>query len=846
VTTTWYNGVTTARLECSDTAGCDAGTYRFSIFYDPVTPPTTCPSTYAEYPITPVLGSPPDTIDVPTHVWICGAAKDMNGNTGYTLTPVQFLVDKVPPVVDVSVVPTVWTNSPPAVTLSCTDDNSTCNPATDIIYDFSTNPGACTGTGNPNPGASFTPTDYGWVCGEAKDMATNIGRSIPREVKYDKFAPIATLASTPFPFVPQFFDLDWTATDLAHPIANSGVDSYTIVYMFVNIDGQPMNAWQILEQANILPTTATSGTINIDVNTWRAGFLLTELEGKNMSFRITVTDDAGNSFTIPEWFNVTLDFTAATCGIASFKDNGGYYGWSLTNPWINETDGDYQVAWWAGDDSGIASYTVTSYDVNDNIEYPVDSDPGTQSGCVNSSLMNATCNQLYWGSYDEVQFWCSATDRAGNPGSDSASLPVRVDEFIPSTTLVAFDPWSGPQKPYWYVDEADCADGCLNLSWTITNEPPDASGVLCTNITYATEKPPGTPVGNLLPVSSPDSPPPLAPPDCLLNADTYFGDDEGMNLSAVGDVDTGQETAYTFLTNAWDFALNMEVMPATLGDGENQVEITKIDTRIPFVNITAIDEKGNVLDNGALPQDSNWVNPIVYAHDNPSGIDKIKITVRKVENDVFVEETLDCTPFGIPDTYEVCAMNISVDPAVESVNLRANATDFAGNYNLSEIVYLGPHSLLEFDVNELFLIMGSSHVANLFVRNVQPIVIAKTSVELSNYPLAGFTGGEGEVGTDFYIYPNRTVLEVYNLNPNEERTFPVEIFSVDPETEGPLILYANGTNDRTDAYGVIDSDYINIFIGYPLSFSGWSDWAVMLFFLLAVGIFFTRVAGRIE
>ena len=84
----WQNSDATANVSCTDVhSGCDATTYKLKTY---TSNPCTCSTNYADYTLT-----SPQTIS--SHLWVCGAAKDVAGNTGFS-SPVEFKVDKEKPV----------------------------------------------------------------------------------------------------------------------------------------------------------------------------------------------------------------------------------------------------------------------------------------------------------------------------------------------------------------------------------------------------------------------------------------------------------------------------------------------------------------------------------------------------------------------------------------------------------------------------------------------------------------------------------------------------------------------------------------------------------------------------
>jgi hypothetical protein len=112
----WQNTDALADLTCSDTySGCDATTYRLKIYS---TDPGTCSTNYSDYDIA-IL-----PYAISSHSWVCGAAKDNSGNTGFS-SPVEFKVDKLAPTSTILSPgafpdPGNWQN-PPSFLVSVTD-----------------------------------------------------------------------------------------------------------------------------------------------------------------------------------------------------------------------------------------------------------------------------------------------------------------------------------------------------------------------------------------------------------------------------------------------------------------------------------------------------------------------------------------------------------------------------------------------------------------------------------------------------------------------------------------------------------------------------------------------------
>jgi hypothetical protein len=95
VTTAWQNTDAQASVSCNQPLGsCDANTYRILVYYS--SPPGTCPTDYNSYTL-----SSPQTIS--SHAWVCAAAKDTTGDAGFSPSPVEFLVEKIPPTGTISI-----------------------------------------------------------------------------------------------------------------------------------------------------------------------------------------------------------------------------------------------------------------------------------------------------------------------------------------------------------------------------------------------------------------------------------------------------------------------------------------------------------------------------------------------------------------------------------------------------------------------------------------------------------------------------------------------------------------------------------------------------------------------
>jgi|GEM_PF-3953911 len=106
----WRNTDVTAKVICEDEvggSGCNENSYKLEK-YDPIyeTIPDNCPIVCDEYNI-----GASEAVPVGSHQYICGTAKDHAGNEGFSDPPLEFLVDKIEPVIEILDPPTPSQNS---------------------------------------------------------------------------------------------------------------------------------------------------------------------------------------------------------------------------------------------------------------------------------------------------------------------------------------------------------------------------------------------------------------------------------------------------------------------------------------------------------------------------------------------------------------------------------------------------------------------------------------------------------------------------------------------------------------------------------------------------------------
>ncbi len=184
----WQNTDATASVSCSDPggSGCNAGSYRLVTY---ASNPGSCPSTYSSYTL-----ASPQTIS--SHRWVCAAARDNVGNTGFS-SPVEFRVDKTNPTASITGESTTWVNSDD-ITLSCSDSggsgcistkwyyfdsDGTCS-GSKSSYTFSTTSSVITVNTNRND----------WLCLWVEDSAGNYDTDVSSRLMVDTTDPSTSIS----------------------------------------------------------------------------------------------------------------------------------------------------------------------------------------------------------------------------------------------------------------------------------------------------------------------------------------------------------------------------------------------------------------------------------------------------------------------------------------------------------------------------------------------------------------------------------------------------------------------------------------------------------------------------
>lgn len=134
--TDWVSENQIANVGCTDNFECNLNSYKIQTY---TSDPKNCPGDYQSY----TLGVP---YTVTSHIWICGAAKDTNGNPGSS-SPVEFKVDRTPPVRSNGNPKGTVVIDNPALSLT-TNEDATCKFSTtpETIYESMTEEFSTTNT----------------------------------------------------------------------------------------------------------------------------------------------------------------------------------------------------------------------------------------------------------------------------------------------------------------------------------------------------------------------------------------------------------------------------------------------------------------------------------------------------------------------------------------------------------------------------------------------------------------------------------------------------------------------------------------------------------------------------
>jgi hypothetical protein len=840
VTAVWQAASATASVDCTDVSGsCLESTYRLYISSSEV---TDCPDQPGDYD-TYYTHTSPQTIT--SHVWVCGAAMDDGGNTGFS-TPVEFLVDLglydiesgirevricSVPQGDPACVPNTIISGPPyTVTFSTSMDK-------DVYYM------AVDNAGNPSEIGHF-------------NVRINKGTG-----------PIVMVTGMP---------QDWTnqeqtaGVDCYDPFTGGGcteTDSYAMIVYPADPGACPQDEAQytdpppqaINEQAWVCAKAHASGMWGFSDPTWftieteppsaslaplpdwtnstdiftyfSVQWMASDTGGsgiESIGLQYSILDKTSGTYLSPVWRDWTpfpTESGSRDFGPLSPLNPGGYNNhtflfrvnatdhagnampYSDTDPCVNtsidvvapvcsiEGLSQYQTSIsftltvnGAEGESGMENLTAEVMGPSDDTWVPILYKCLNETPIENAGSVDFTCTPGNDGTY---LFRCRGKDRAGNTGGWSGTASTIVDTTPPIVQITWPDfEWSNLED--------------LRIEWSGSDT---GTGIEHYNVSYYTTPWPG------------DSGGPWGIWNSFSSTTTEATFGQGGNPP----VNLAEGTTYFIRLNATDRAGN---------EGQSLVINVTIDRTSPGIAVTATDQNGNPLESEWIPvgMGVTLINVTSLVFDGVSGVENNTIDFT-VSGKSYEQGLLECGP-GPPSGFSVCSTADSSQGREDiaygeeaSVRYRVKAVDRAGNINWSRYYFTVSHPLANFGSSFYHIVLGETALMPILVRNIQnsPDDVA---VNLTGYQFAWF---EHECEpSECTISGDRRGLEALGLNPYEERTYHVRIMSSEP---GEYTLYLNASSSIDP--GLMDNHSLSINVGYPVYFPGLGPWAVILLLVLA-------------
>ncbi len=760
---------------------------------------------------------------------------------------VSLVADNTPPSITWNAPPSLFyrntgTNRDIAIDASVSDsgagvsNGANCNPKIDggtssftgsVVY--SSSAGKCMGTITLNAGG--LPEGSHTLTLDVPDNSTapNIGYSTARQLIVDNTPPQAWIYAQPdWPFgLPKWknassqgvvFPVIWGGTDANSP--TGGNLTFNVQFGVFDASGAQIVAW----------TDTGSSTGN---STLVFGPAPPNYEGKNISFRVEATDQAGNEMTYERWGTV-MDTIPPSCQmgepyvIASgnkFTRNGFWF-----------VNGRYNVPWEGTDSTtpgGIAS-GAASYDVN--IEpgtsgwQAIETVPYCNSTGLPPSPTSTACgigdNDYLYG------FSCRSIDAAGNIGPwSSVNISVKVDTQPPLSFFGLLHEWMGRNQSEWMGSEY------FNLSWNDNNDDYPGSGVRCffvrwSNSTTRANPDPAERWVNLTSAYNPDDPACLSPAMSSRyfefgNSNTLLKDNETYNFSIMSIDNIGNAELF----DSW----------ASGSEYSARVKNTTIDRYEPFLNSWVKDSSGKIIQPGYLDSSmTTYVNITSNASDNISGIYSNIIYLTIVQKSISsyisaASEQSDCVggewstpPYSGGN--RTCTVRIDYAEGT-SITYNAVATDRANNTNWTSGV-VTTHPLSNFLVHLVIMSLGSGVDIPAQVRNTEKTT-QNLTIGLEGFSMAAFIPSDQLV----LVEPCSSLGRCANitLSPGEERTIYVRLMA-NEITDGPVDLNLTAVSSS----GVLDNDTASIIIGYPADFPAFDAWWAVLLMMIFAGIVFYR------
>lgn len=506
------------------------------------------------------------------------------------------------------------------------------------------------------------------------------------------------------------------------------------------------------------------------------------LNNHTFHFLATATDLAGNVNT-SNVVRTTVDLEPPACTITPFPS--AYAKTPLTIAWTVQED-----------ESGVGSLGVWMQSINPpSPKFHINDLAPFFCNAIGPASTSTICTTLAEG---VLELTCAVNDTAGNVGPTSAPETVTIDLTPPQmgTFIQPAKPWANTVP--------------FILQWNVTDDAGSGfdSGIAFANVEWSDVSAAG-PWQNVTASGTFN----------LLTTAVSWGDDaidNGDPLKAsIAEGDTFWFRARGKDNVGWTGVFTAPPFNVT------------IDTIPPTITVVARDQTGAILTDPVLAGVVT-VNITSTATDAGSGIAVHRIWAQWTDNGIFVTSQ-DCGPS------EYCELVIPVGSKDEIVYW-AEATDVAGNKAETPQVVLATHPLANFVTEDVLLVLGSSAILDVQVRNLAPAKLDTLTLTLSGYQPAGFIaeGGEGDF-TDYTILAGGAGVQIENLQAGGRGTFKVQVISSDPEDSSDLNLTAVASS------GLTDKDVAHVSIGLPASFSGLTDWAILLLVALA-GLVYYRAS----
>jgi hypothetical protein len=265
---------------------------------------------------------------------------------------------------------------------------------------------------------------------------------------------------------------------------------------------------------------------------------------------------------------------------------------------------------------------------------------------------------------------------------------------------------------------------------------------------------------------------------------------------------------------------------------------TRIDTMAPNVtSLYAEDSFGNPVNNSNFAQVSH-VNITSEAEDPlpGSGIANHTLWVQWTREGIFMQP-YPCGPSSS------CSTGLLDVGGYDEIVFWSEVVDFAGNKFVSPARTLAAHQLANFVNHDISLVLGTSYVLEVQVRNLNSVPLSTVRLTISGYQPAGFVGGSGDF-SDFNISSDGTEANIMGLQAGGKGLLQVKALASGLGTEANLHLDSYG-EDSSGTLTISDSDNALIHVVTPASFSGLAEWSVALLISLAIaGYLF--VSGKKE